>query len=464
MKTRAAWQAEQEHLLAFYDEVCEELSRIPGVVEVGIGLRRRAGSLVEEAVYVVAVHEKRPAAALPRGHLVPTQIHGIPTDVVVHREPTLLLGFGDENHRKNYTTKVGGIAINADGTASVGTLGCFCTENSSNTTVMLSCHHVLFADEAKVSSGVGQPLFDALCCCTCNQMGKMLKGDRNLDCAIASVDGNVPFFPKIRRIKKADGTVEEEGLIKGTADPVMGQVVYKVGQRTGLTRGKISLITPRVEIETSAAFIRFADHGDSGSVVIEKATSNVVALLYGITDEAGKTGAAKKISAVLAVLNIKVLVSDPNAVYTVRPEMEDEEGEPFAVPRASPFDAIVERLHQFDEGRDILAVVERHADECRGLVQARRGFTVAWHRNHGPAWLAAIGRSSREPIYRLPDELRGVTRAMAIQEIIGALRLEASPPLRADIDAVIAPFGSALSTARTVEEWCADLEGERSRT
>ncbi|MBK8648968.1 MAG: hypothetical protein IPN16_21015 [Gemmatimonadetes bacterium] len=61
MATRDEWQAEQERLLALYPEARETLGRIPGVVEVGVGLRHRAGALVEEAAFVVFVEAKRPA-------------------------------------------------------------------------------------------------------------------------------------------------------------------------------------------------------------------------------------------------------------------------------------------------------------------------------------------------------------------------------------------------------------------
>ncbi len=72
MKTRTEWEAEQNLILASCDEVREELGRIPGVVEVGVGLRHRAGSLVEEAVFVVAVEPWPRAATAPPGSATPS--------------------------------------------------------------------------------------------------------------------------------------------------------------------------------------------------------------------------------------------------------------------------------------------------------------------------------------------------------------------------------------------------------
>ena len=461
MKSRQDWQKEQERLLAVYDTVRAELESIPGVREVGVGLRHRAGQLVEEAVFIVAVDEKRPESEVPPSERVPRTVQGFGTDVVVHREPILLIGFNDEDDAKNYKTKVGGISIGPEGSYGTGTLGCFCKQ-SDESTVLLSCHHVLFDGDAGVGSKVGQPKYDKKMCCTFNEIGKVQKGDKNVDCAIASLNSKVPFFPKVRRIKKSDGTVEEEGLIKGTAAPVLNQVVFKVGKRTGLTRGTISKITPRLEIDVNTGFSRFCNTGDSGSVVIEKATGKVVALLTSMTDKNGKVGLARSIASVEAVLQVTVLPSDPTATYT-EAMYDEEEEEAFALPPASPFEALVERLRMSDAGGDLLDLFERHRDECLTLVQARRGFTIAWHRSYGPVWLAALGRSSRDPIYQIPDSVEGVPRAAAISQILDALRAEASDALRHDIDAVRAPLAESLVSAPTVAAWCDRFESLLTR-
>jgi hypothetical protein len=464
-KSREYWEAEQARFLASYDTVAARLSRIPGVVEVCIGLRRRGGRLLDEPAFIVSVKEKRPESELPPDEVVPRTIDGFPTDVEVYREPKPLLGFGDEKHKKNYGTKVGGAAISAEDFGGIGTLGCFCRQNGDNSVVLLSNHHVLLGGSATVGSGVGQPEHESSCCCTCNEIGKVLKGDKNLDCAIASLNADVPFFPKIRRIKRSDNSVEEEGTIKGTADPVMDQVVWKVGYKTGLTRGKISKITPRVEIAVDAAFDRFADRGDSGSVVIEKATGNIVGLLYAITDDAGDTGLAKKITAVQAVMNVTVIASDPNAVYDEKALEDDEDvTDLFPLPAASPFEAFVERLGETSVGRQLLTLFDRHREESLALVRRRRGFTVAWRRNRGPGWIAALGRSARDPIYRIPDEIDGISRDAASREIVAALRREASEALRRDLDREAPVMLDAFASADTLDGMLHALESGLART
>ncbi|NUT47964.1 MAG: hypothetical protein HOV94_11735, partial [Saccharothrix sp.] len=367
--TGTNWLEIQNRLLASYEDVRQELVRIPGVVEVGVGLRRRAGALVDEAVYVVSVRRKLPPEQVPPGELVPSEIRGVPTDVEEHTEPIPLLGFNDERDTKNYDTKVGGTRIGTEHSGGNGTLGCFCKRNDTGATVLLSCHHVLFSGNSEAGSGVGQDAWSGFICCTCNEIGEVLKGDKNLDAAIASVNADVPFLPKVRRIKKPDGTVEEEGLLLGVGDPVMNQVVWKVGWKTGLTRGTVSKVVPRIEISVNAPFGTFGQPGDSGSVVVDKATGNVVGLLVAITSADGLIGLAKKISDVFAVLNVSLLPSDPNAQYS---ESADEDEEPFALPPPSPFTALVDRLREHDTGRELLRVADRHRAECRELIATRR--------------------------------------------------------------------------------------------
>jgi hypothetical protein len=55
-----------------------------------------------------------------------------------------------------------------------------------------------------------------------------------------------------------------------------------------------------------------------------------------------------------------------------------------------------------------------------------------------------------------------VTRSVAIREITNALRLEASPRLREDVDAVLAPLGQRLGAVGTVDERCDQLQAEHS--
>jgi hypothetical protein len=54
----------------------------PTVIGVGVGLRRRSGKIVNEAVLTVYVKEKRSRDAISNDYLVPTRFENVPTDVM----------------------------------------------------------------------------------------------------------------------------------------------------------------------------------------------------------------------------------------------------------------------------------------------------------------------------------------------------------------------------------------------
>lgn len=456
MKSREEWRAEQERLLAVYDEARAQLMRIPGVVEVGIAVRERGGQHVEEAVFRVSVVQKLPLDRVPPDQRIPPRILGFPTDVIVHRQQIPSIGFDDEDDWKNYGNKVGGSRIGSEDGGGTGTLGCFCRLNSDNSVVFLSNHHVLFSGSAKATSGVGQPEHKTSCCCTCNEIGKVLDGEAGaLDCAMAKLNAGVAFYSKVRTIKKADGTVEQNGFISGSGAAVLNEEVWKTGARTGLTRGTLTKITPDLEMTPKAPFPRANFYGDSGSVCVSLATGNVVGLIKSMDSATNTLAYATPIAAVLARLNITVIPTDPALEYNV---FDTEEAAPL-VPAESPFLALVERLRGSANGREVLRLFELHGDECLELVNRRRRFTVAWQRNSGPAWLAAAGRSAREPAYRLPAELGGIARGEALRDIVRALTAEASELLRHDLQQHAPVWLEAVDGCDTVDELIAATEG-----
>ena len=59
-----------------------ELLRKPNVVAVGVGFRTRGGQSTSEVCLVVSVTQKKSAADLKRGEVLPTSLEGVPIDVV----------------------------------------------------------------------------------------------------------------------------------------------------------------------------------------------------------------------------------------------------------------------------------------------------------------------------------------------------------------------------------------------
>ena len=147
-------------------------------------------------------------------------------------------------------------------------------------------------------------------------------------------------------------------------------------------------------------------------------------------------------------LHIDVIPTDPDAAYTVLDWIDSDR----PVPIGTPYDDVAERLRLTPGGRDLLRLVARHRDECLDLVESHRRFTIAWHRGGGPAYLAAVARSVRDPDFRIPRRLAGVDRAEAVHRLTAALRATGTPDLLADLDLWGESLGHVLAEADTVEQ------------
>lgn len=430
---------------------------LPNVVQVGVALKETAGELTDQIVIRVSVTEKVPASGLSPDQLVPTEINGLRTDVIVHRQQVPAIGFDDEDDETNYSPKVGGSYIGNDAGLHMGTLGCF-AKAIDGSIVFLSNHHVLYDGGVANGSKVGQPQYSASCCCTCNKIGAVVDGDQGLDCAIAKLDSGVSFVPKVRKIKRSDGTVELDGFIAGSSAPVLGEEVWKVGARTGLTRGTLSALTPDVEITPKPPFTRAANKGDSGSVVVELSTGNVVGLLKSIDKATGTKGFATDITPVLARLKITILATDQSQEFSV---LQDDDGAAGRLARSGAdvgVSGLIERIRESPSGEALLAILETYQRECLALVNTCRRVTVAWHRHQGPVFLAALLRSARVPEYQVPDEVNGISRAQAVQAMREAFAAHGSPGLAAYARADPDQLAAVLSTCPTVEAMIARFE------
>lgn len=441
-----ARRAESERLLALLPEVRQEVMRIPGVERVSVGLRERGGQVTREMVFRVHVRRKLPESEVPAGEMIPASIFGVPIDVIVRRMPEPETGFNDENDSKKYRPVCGGISISAeDAVPEIGaTLGCICRRTTDNKVVALSNWHVLIDPNGAVGKPAGQPLYRSSCCCDSDVIGEILDFDKPLDCAIATINSKIGWAPKIRRIKRADGTVEEEGIIKGSGVPVPGDDVYKVGIRTGYTRGMITDVDPdRVEVTPDAEYTRMSNKGDSGSVYVSKITGHVVAL-HRAGD--GHHGFGVPFGLVKTRLNIDVIPTPPQTHYDVAEHDADE------LLLHPPYDALAARLAASDAGRQLLQLMRTHRDELLFLVNHRRRVTVTWQRCHGPAWLAALGRSGADPAYRIPASIDGLDRATAIHYIGDALEAHGSPALATALAEHRPTLGPALAECDSADD------------
>lgn len=128
-----------------------------------------------------------------------------------------------------------------------------------------------------------------------------------VDCAIAK--------PTDARLADLVSEIKGVGFPKGTIKPVRGMKVTKVGRTTGKTTGEVRDLHFRFVLDFGGdtgevGFIdqvlctRYTDRGDSGSLVIDKATGRAVGLHF-----AGANGGSvfSPIDAVLKALGVKLV-------------------------------------------------------------------------------------------------------------------------------------------------------------
>jgi len=476
MTDRAYLEQRQQALLAVHEAVKEQLMRIPGVVGVGIGLKETGDKLTQEIAFRVYVVEKKDRASLSADELIPDEIMGFKTDVVIVPESTISV-FVERRDRADYRPIRGGISINfEDKGGSYGTLGWFGTLNSNPATrVLLTNKHVAFdgsTGTVTTARKAGQANYKKVCCCTCGEIGSVIVAimDTNVDCAIVRLNSDVNPSLVI-----SNDTATQEITVDGTAVAVVGETVRKVGARSAFTTGVVVdiaattntrgttdagdtvTITRTNEILIQAAPAEtyriendkpaFSNSGDSGSVVVN-ASGQIVGLLYG-----GSNPTSATINAFVShIASVLSALSSAGQAITLS-NSPGGGGSGFDSGRQAAahtgltgtrLDEVLERALGHDPADEPLVQAARvHFDEMLELINHCRPVTVTWHRKQGPAFLGAFMRSVKEPAYVIPQEIEGVNRQHALSAMAVVLEEHGSPALRAAIQA----YGLAVINA-----------------
>lgn len=273
------------------------LMKIPGVLSVGYGFKRRAHSVTQERSWIIFVREKKPPSAIADSELIPPELFGIPTDVIgaarVRRLSCLTLD--------KFDILVGGCVISnlkkylATGDTNgddIGTLGFFGTLNNSterDNIVLLGNQHVIAANGAARLDPFFQPKLtgtppfltiakkeDMHPIGVIENLGKLgdypyhydgdpplapgaQKKNYHIDCATVKVSTSfsswchtncgTKFANVIHNLSQAipGGSSAVEGIARVTNNTIAslpaGQdyKVFKVGYKTGWTVGKLSI-------------------------------------------------------------------------------------------------------------------------------------------------------------------------------------------------------------------------------
>ena len=274
----------------------DRLMSIPGVHTVGIGYKQRGGELTDELAVIVHVDSKRTREGVRPEHMVPPEIRFfldstdeevvVSTDVIERPRFVEYWHLPDGALEGRVRPVPGGRSIHGAGVRPDGTLGGWVWDDVNDQPVLLSTYHIL----GDVPGAVYQPWLSQA---PADHIADTVRTG-TMDAAIAApIDGK-------------DALYEIEGIgpaVYETAVAVLNMPVEKVGARTEHTTGKVSqmnlvingVVTNLFEVWPDQS--AFADHGDSGALILEAAHptgagwKRVVGLLWGGQDGVGNAGA-----------------------------------------------------------------------------------------------------------------------------------------------------------------------------
>ncbi len=441
-----------------------------GVVGVGIGLKERCGEITDEMALRVYVGKKLPASQLRSKDRIPSFYRGVPTDVL-NCGVGIATTSSCEDHG-TYSPLIGGITVmnGRRGTHGfeVGTLGFFATINGvagPDNIALVTNRHVLEAGGGKEGDDVYQPnikkdLPHHVIAATLKLPEKgdyrfiypgQAPDDFFIDCASAQLNicisslchtnCGVTFANRVREL-----SINGSNAIADIARAKVGEIVFKVGFETGLTKGRIKKIDLSlsggglsakniIEIEpvepNCDGAMRFSHLGDSGAPIINL-ESKLVGLLFSAAPNPDNALAchihpvldALKVTAITVanpVLNNKASIMSGDVMAVVDGQTNQTQW-------------LRERFLSSSDGQRIAALVEEHRHEVIHLVNRNRRVTVVWHRNRGPVFLNRAINNARDAEQRIPPEIAGIRREALLERMADVLCLHGSAALRAAIE------------------------------
>jgi hypothetical protein len=268
------------------------------IVGVGLGRKIRRGKPTRIYSVRIYVERKIPSAAIPQEFMLPRRIENVVTDVVETGRFHAQLPGTPAGQQRMRPAKPGcsigfQFSNSQNGELMAGTLGALV--ESAGVRYILSNNHVLANENALP---IGTPIFqpglldggnvasDSIA--TLAQFIPLSPTDPNtVDCAIAAVTNagttTSTFLPKVGRLASAE-----------PIDAAEGMRVAKTGRATGYTTGTVFDVSATISIQFDLGMLKFTDQvlvrsdagafsdgGDSGSLVVDRATGRATGLLIG---------------------------------------------------------------------------------------------------------------------------------------------------------------------------------------
>jgi hypothetical protein len=313
----------------------DHLVSYPNVIGIAAGFRQRDGIYTDDVAVQVFVSRKHPRRALTSRAVIPPTVSGpdgepVPTDVI---DAGFMQPIADT---ATYRPVEGGCSAGTAAVDLAGTLGGWAWDDTDQSTVFLTCNHVLTTSDRTVlpaDRSVLQPaLLDGG-----TEPGQVIgDGKRIIPIQVSSA---TPF--PVTAVDCGIGTITASfndeiiaigpGIFESEA-PVLGMNVQKRGRTTELTtNGRITSLDaswnlnyglgtatigsgPSVFNISSTDGNIFADHGDSGSLIFDQSPGSIsgsypaVGLLFaGGGDPFGTLIGASAISSVFSALSLNTL-------------------------------------------------------------------------------------------------------------------------------------------------------------
>jgi len=292
------------------------------VVGVGVGAKVKNGKVTTRVCVRFYVERKVAESAIPKEFVLPKTIQGVPTDVI---ETGRFYAFATPIARRRLRPAKGGCSVGFQfsgakaGYVMAGTFGTLVADTAGGHCI-LSNNHVL-ANENQLD--IGSPIF---------QPGLLDNGDPSRD-QIATLAKfiNVEVAPAPNKVDAAIARLLSPQLAVRTILPTVGNLkstvpiaaavgmlVHKHGRTTGYRRGRVDDVAADVNVGYDFGQARFTDQlivvgvggnsfsdsGDSGSLIVDRATGRATGLLF-----AGSPShtIANHIEDVLAALDVSLL-------------------------------------------------------------------------------------------------------------------------------------------------------------
>ena len=446
-------------LLSMLTDVEKELLKIPGVAFVRVGIKKIKGRHTNEPCFRVYVDRKKKDSDIPPQERIPAVIKNIKTDVLEIPRNAFACGSPDTG---KYRPLSGGIKIMSARSDTVGTLGCIAIDGTSgeDVAVLLSSYHVLMGNGEEKGHQVAQPDFCCeSCCCRCGEIAKLERGawaEKNVDAAIATLTGD-----------NADQwTNEVLGLgpvsslpLDAAGKPILEiekrHNVFKRGADSSFTEGIIDEVSIPVDIDyptkdgivtksfTGLMVISpkdydkpFSRRGDSGAVILNH-LNQVIGLIIGDnggTDDTGKFVEATEtyvspIQDVLKALNIRIPDTGTLESMNLR-----SAGDTTRIPKRDILDELEKTIEQYEEGPILIGAFKKHRHEVMQLIITDREVKVTWNRFHGPSFAAHLMEKVKDPAYKVPTEIGGISYQRLLSKMSVVLEKKGSPEMRKDIE------------------------------